>query len=66
MHIQDSTIQGTWPPKQCRKCGIIGLQNFYRDTIQTITYRCRLCGTEHYRDIIQITGTNPKVRGQNI
>lgn len=52
-----------YPPTKCRWCAVVGHQNFYRDTIQTETYRCRLCGTEHYKEIIYATGSHPKLQG---
>jgi transcription elongation factor Elf1 len=54
-----------WPPLACRKCNA-DRRSLFKDTIQTITYRCRICGTEHYKDIIDITGTNPRVGGLDI
>jgi len=55
-----------WPPTQCRKCGVTGRHYFFRDTTQTVTERCRMCGTEHYPHIIEMNGSNPKVGGKDI
>ena len=59
-------MEQIWPPQTCRHCNQKGAQYFYRDTIQTETYRCRLCGTEHYKNVIDIKGSNPKVGGRDI
>lgn len=59
-------MEAIWPPTQCRHCNLEGAHNFYKDMTQTITYRCRLCGTEHYEKITKLTGQNPKVGGKDI
>lgn len=36
-------------PAKCKKCGVTGRHSFYHDMSDDLeTYRCRLCGTEHY------------------
>ena len=55
-----------YPPTRCSWCGVQGVHNFYKDRIKVVTYRCRMCGHEHYNDIIYIKGSDPKVGGFKI
>lgn len=50
-----------YPPETCKHCKETG-PIFYRDTERTVTYRCRLCGTEHYEDVIE--GPQRELRSQ--
>lgn len=60
-------ITQVYPPIQCRHCKETG-PIFFEDTERTTTYRCRLCGTEHY-DIGSVVGNNqrdPHIQGTRV
>jgi len=60
------TIPWSYPPIKCNWCGVRGAKNFFKDTTQVDTYRCRICGQEHYSDVIYRKGSDPKIGGMKV
>ena len=60
------TIPWSYPPTKCVWCNTVGIHNFFKDTIKVTTYRCRMCGHEHYNDVIYLKRSDPKIGGWKV